>query len=91
MNVKNIELLYFTTEQHATVFSLVIINILSSSRIVRLLVFMVTQLCFSLKSTLICRAFAFNFTAKYLQEPEVYPVFIQIEMCHRKILHFMFY
>ena len=49
---------------------------------------MVTQLCFSLKSTLICRAFAFNFTAKSLQEPEVYPVFIQIEMCHRKILHF---
>ena len=90
MNVKNIELLYFTTEQHATVFSLVIINILSS-RIVRLLVFMVTQLCFSLKSTLICRAFAFNFTAKYLQEPEDYSVFIQIEMCHRKILHFMFY
>ena len=38
------------------------------------------------------RAFAFNFTAKYLQEPEVYPLFlIQIEMCFRKILHFIFY
>ena len=36
---------------------------------------MVTQLCFSLKSTFMVRAFAFNFTAKYLQEPEVYPFF----------------